>query len=154
MRQLKIELEDISHITGSISDYQYLPNIFTQLTSGEEREGLVKFWNEKVVKREKDTWLNRQEINFWHEINLHVVKQTWGNTSGGWQGIGGSAMTSTYTVIIENDWYDFACIYYNGKLAYVCEMDDKYKEHVTNGYRTLPGCGSCREKLTVLYKSR
>jgi hypothetical protein len=154
MRQLKIELEDISDITRSISDYQYLPNIFTQLTSGEEREELVKFWNEKVVKREKDTWLNPQEINFWYEINLHVVKQTWGNTSGGWQGMGGSAMTSTYTVIIENNWYDFACIYYSGKLAYICEMDDQYKEHVTNGYRTLPGCGECRKKLTVIYKSR
>jgi hypothetical protein len=151
---LRIELEDISDITRSISDYQYLANSFTQLTSGEGREPLVKFWNEKVVKREKDTWMTHEELKFWTEINFHLIKQTWGNTSGGWQGIGGSAMTSTYTVIIENNWYGFACIYYNGKLAYICEMDEKYQEHMKNGYRSLPGCGSCREKLTVLYKSR
>ncbi len=151
---LKVELSDMSDLMRSISEYQYLANTFTQLTSGDAREPLVKFWNEKVIKRDESTWMTQEEYKYWNEINFHVIKQTWGNTSGGWQGIGGSAMTSTYTVIIENGWFGFACIYYNGKLAYICEMDEKYQEFMAKSYRGLPGCSNCRERLTVLYKSR
>ena len=151
---LNVELSDMADLMRSISEYEYLANTFPQLTSGDDRERLVKFWNEKVVKRETSTQMTREEYNYWKEINFHMVKQTWGNTSGGWQGIGGSAMTSAYTVIIENDWYGFACIYYNGKLAYICEMDEKYTDYMSKEYRRLPGHGDCREKLTVLYKSR
>ena len=152
--RLRIELSDMADLMKSISEYEYLANSFTQLSSGEGRETLVKFWNEKIVKRETSTYMTEDEYRQWREINFHVVRQIWGNTSGGWQGIGGSAMTSAYTVIIENNWYGLACIYYNGKLAYICEMDEKYIDYMSKQYRGLPGHGDCREKLTVLYKSR
>ena len=151
---LKVELSDMSDLMRSISEYEYLPNGFTQMGDKESREVMTKFWNEKVVKREDSTWMTQEEYKYWKEINFHMIKQTWGNTSGGWQGIGGSAMTSAYTVIIENDWYGFACIYYNGKLAYICETDEKYTNYMRKNYRALPGHGDCREKLTVIYKSR
>jgi hypothetical protein len=151
---LKVEMSDMADLMKSITDYEYMANTFTQLTSAEEREPLQKFWNEKIVKRDKDTWMKPEEYKYWREINFHVIKQTWGNTSGGWQGIGGSAMTNRYTVIIENQWFGFSCIYYGGKLAYICEMDDKYKVYVEKGYRGLPGCSSCRKDLTVIYKSK
>jgi hypothetical protein len=151
---LNIELSDMSDLMRSISEYEYLANTFPQLTSGDDRERLVKFWNEKIVKRETSTQMTQEEYRYWKEINSHMIKQTWGNTSGGWQGIGGSAMTSTYTVIIENVWYGLVCIYYNGKLAYICEMDEKYNNYMRKNYRGLPGHGDCREKLTVLYTSR
>jgi hypothetical protein len=63
-------------------------------------------------------------------------------------------MTPAYTLIIENGWYGFACIYYSGKLAYICEMDDKYTDYKVKGYRGLPGCRDSSEKLTVLFKGR
>jgi hypothetical protein len=151
---LKVELSDMADLMKSIADYEYLANTFTQLTSGEKREDLVKFWNEKIVKRDKDTWMKPEEYKYWREINFHVIKQTWSNTSGGWESIGGSAMTDQYTVIIENQWFGFACIYYSGKLAYICEMDDKYKAYTANSYRTLPGCYTCGKKLTVIYKGK
>ena len=152
---LKIELSDIADITKSISEYEQLPNSFTQRgRSEEETEKLTKFWNEKIVKRDVSTWMTSEEYNYWKEINFHVIKQTWGNTSGGWQTIGGSAMMPAYTVIIENVWFGFACVYYNGKLAYICVMDEKYKEYMAKEYRGLPGCSNCTERLDVLYKSR
>ena len=149
---LNIELSDMSDLMKSISDYEYLANRFTMMGGVEDRESLKKFWNEKVVKRETPTHMTQEEYKYWKEINFHMIKQTWGNTSGGWQGIGGSAMTSSYTVIIENGWYGFACIFYNGELAYICEMDEKYTNYMSKEYRGLPGHGNCREKLTVLYK--
>ena len=61
-------------------------------------------------------------------------------------------MTKSYTVIIENGLSGFACIYYNGQLAYICEMDEKYQEVISKGYDRLPGCNPYQEKLTILYK--
>jgi hypothetical protein len=151
---LKIDLSDIADITRSISEYEMLTNSFTQRGTKEEKELLTDFWNKKVVKRETSTWMTSHEYEQWKEINFHVVAQTWGNTSCGWQGIGGAAMTKAYTVIIENGWSGLVCVFYFGKLAYMCEMDDKYKVYVEKGFRGLPGHGDCHEKLTVLYKSK
>jgi hypothetical protein len=151
---LKVEMSDMANVMNSISHYEGLSTYFPNLASGEEGEILTRFWNEKIVKREEKTWLTESEFRYWCDINFHVIKQTWGNTAGGWQGIGGSAMTPAYTLIIENGWYGFACIYYSGKLAYICEMDDKYTDYKVKGYRGLPGCRDSSEKLTVLFKGR
>lgn len=76
----------------------------------------------------------------------------WGNTSGGWGTIGGTAMTNQYTTIIENDMFALAAIYYNGQLAYICQIDNKWKEFAEKGFRYLPGMNDCANKLTVIYK--
>lgn len=149
---VSIDIEEISNITRAISEYEYLPNTFQYLGSKEQNERLKEFWNKNIVKRETSTYLTESEYKYWKEINLHVVHQTWGNTSGGWEGIGGSAMTKTYTVVIENGWFGFACIYYGGQLAYICEMDDKYQQLISKGYSYLPGLHPYKEDLTIIYK--
>ena len=149
---LKIDLSEISDVMESNTDYNILFHRFTNLCRDEQKDVLVRFWNEKIVKREVSTWMAREEIILWNEIDFHVVKQEWGNTSGGWGGIGGAAMTSQYTVIIENYWFGFVCVYYHGKLAYICEMDSKYQEYMGKGYGSLPGIEDCRKKLTVIYQ--
>ena len=152
MGHVQIDIQEISYITSAIADYEQLPNIFQQMGNREQNKRLTEFWNEKIVKREKSTYFTENEYREWKEIELHVVPQTWGNTSGGWQGIGGAAMTKAYTVIIESLWFGFACVYYNGKLAYICEMDDKYFELIKKSYNRLPGVNPHEEKLTILYK--
>jgi hypothetical protein len=149
---LKIELSDMADVMKCISEYERLANSFTQRGSKEDKELMIKFWNEKVVKRETKTWITPQEFDYWKDIDFHVVKQEWGNTAGGWGGIGGASMTSQYTVIIENYWFGFVCVYYHGKLAYICEMDSKYQEYMVKGYGSLPGIEDCRKNLTVIYK--
>jgi hypothetical protein len=149
---LKIDLSEISDVMRSITDYNILFQRFTNLCRDEQKDVLIRFWNEKIVKREVSTWMAREEIILWNEIDFHVVKQEWGNTSGGWGGIGGAAMTSQYTVIIENYWFGFVCVYYQGKLAYICEMDSKYQEYMGKGYGSLPGIEDCRKKLTIIYE--
>lgn len=152
MGMVSIDIEEISNITRAISEYEYLSNNFQHLGSKEQNERLKEFWNKNIVKRDTSTYFTESEYKHWKEIDLHVVPQTWGNTSGGWEGIGGSAMTKTYTVIIENGWFGFACIYYNGQLAYICEIDEKYREVISKGYNRLPGCNPYKETLTILYK--
>lgn len=149
-----IDMEEIAHMMNSIVHYEGLPNYFTQLGIGETSEGLEKYWNTNIVKRETSTWMTQSEYEQWKEINLHLVSQMWGNTSCGWEGIGGSMMSNAYTLILENKWYDLVFIYYRGKLAYICENDDKYKSFKEKDFRGLPGYNGCLEKLTVIYRNK
>lgn len=93
-------------------------------------------------------------INYtkWTAVDVHMVSQYWGNTSGGWEGIGGAAIISAYTVIIENEALKRAFIYYGNKLAYVCVIDKKY-----NAFKCkldhLPGYTKCDNVLTITYKT-
>ena len=148
----RIDMQEIANMMQCIVDYEFMANSFTQMVGGEESEPLREYWNTKIIKRDKNTWLNETEFRQWCEVDVHLVSQMWGNTSAGWQTIGGSAMTNAYTLILENKWYNFACIYYSGKLAYICEMDERYNDIKSKGYRGLPGYGECKSKLSVIFK--
>jgi hypothetical protein len=152
MRQ-EIGMEDIANVMIAISDYESRASYFSQMGGSDDNKALNEYWNTKIVKRTEKTWMTELEFRQWKDIELHLISQTWGNTSCGWQGIGGAAMTPAYTTIIENKWYNLSFIYYSGKLAYICEVDDKYNDYKQKGYRGLPGCLGCREKLTVIFKS-
>jgi hypothetical protein len=145
--QLDFSVRELGELAIALSTYQEMAHFFTQLSTT-QRESLNKFWTESIVKREKDLWLKDGEINMWNDINVHIVKQTWGNTSCGWEGIGGAAMSSSYTTVIENYNYKFACIFYGKQLAYICKMDEAYRKLDRS---SLPGMLSCKRVLDVIY---
>lgn len=87
----------------------------------------------------------KDHTNHWSFADFHIIQTTWGNTSGGWQGIGGAAMTTNYTVVIENKMMSAAFIYFGGKLAYICKIDEKYNRDFIKGYREC-------DELSLLYK--
>lgn len=147
-------MDDSIEFQQAVSHYVKLAHTFTQTTSGEAAEPLEEFWNKSIVKRDEKTWMTDQEYSYWISFNAHMIKQMWGSTAGGWPGMGGAMMSEYYTTVIENSYYKFACIYYGGRLAYICEMDDKYQAYLEKGYRGLPGIPECRRKLTILYTGK
>jgi predicted phage tail protein len=147
----KIGMKEMASAMNAVTHWESLSGYFTQLKTGEDKNKLVEFWNTNVVKRDTSTYMTQAEYDQWCEINLHIVSQMWGNTSGGWETIGGSAMTSAYTTIIENNFYGLAAVFYNGQLAYICQIDDKWKVY-SEGFRFLPGMSDCSRKLTIIYK--
>ena len=150
----EIELQDIGNLITCISDYKGRGNSFTQMGGAEEyRKKCKEYWETKVIKRTQNTWLTDGEYKYWNEINFHTVVQTWGSTAGGWPGMGGAMLTSSYTHIIENLWSGLAFVYYGSRLAYICEMDSAYLEFMSEGYRGLPDYTGSSEKLNVLYKT-
>ena len=53
------------------------------------------------------------------EIEMYMFPQTWGSTSLGFGGIGGQAMTTAYTVVV-NDYNDGYCsVFFGDQLAYL-----------------------------------
>ena len=137
LRQLEISFKDISNICNAINRYNEL---WYDITS------LVRY-NSKYYEKLKSFHDKHQpSLNKWKDVDLHVIKQTWGNTSCGWQGIGGAAISSYYTIIIENLNYNISFIFYTGKLAYICYINEKYD------INKLPGLAQCEDELDILYK--
>lgn len=150
----RVDMEEMANMMNAIVHYGGIPNYFAQLGMGETSEGLENYWNTKIVKRDKSTWMTQSEYEEWKDINLHLVSQMWSNTSCGWEGIGGSAMSSAYTLIIESKWFNLVFVYYRGKLAYICENDEKYESVKQKHFIGLPGYNSCLDKLTVIYRNK
>jgi hypothetical protein len=53
------------------------------------------------------------------DLIVHAMfPQSWSSTSLGFGGVGGQAITTAYTVIIESDYCLGFCVYFNGRFAY------------------------------------
>ena len=154
MGRLQFDMRDSAELLTAISNYHELAYSFTQLVGGKDSGPLREFWNRKIVQRETETWLKPSEYDAWRRFNIHMFTQMWGSTACGWGGMGGAAMTESYTIIIENELFGFACIYYGGRLAYICETDEKYMKYVEKGYRGMPGIASSSTQLTIIHKTR
>lgn len=105
--------------------------------------------NYTLIKSQYADIFKKIRYDDWICFDFHNINQTWGNTSRGWQTIGGSAMSSGFTVIIEHKQSNSAWIFYNGKLAYICVMDENYQKYQSN-LSALPGKESAYDKLTLI----
>lgn len=78
------------------------------------------------------------------KCSMYTFEQTWGNTSGGFEGIGGSAMTNqnTYVFIPEED---LPCIvFFGGKFAYKIPYSSEFIEDVRK--QRVAGMSSYKKK--------
>ena len=68
------------------------------------------------------------------EIEMYMFPQIWGSTSLGFGGIGGQAITTAYTVVV-NDYHDGWCsVFFGDQLAYVVKNPNQiFYEDVKNG---------------------
>lgn len=148
----KIDIMTIAEMSMCISHYEKLAYTFTQQVGGKDAQPLRDYWETKIVKRNVSPAMTQEERMLWSQIDLHLVNQTWGSTSCGWGGIGGAAFTTSHTLIIENHYYGIACVYYGTRLAYICEMDEKYDVYKKTGYAILPGCDECKRELTLVFR--
>ena len=67
------------------------------------------------------------------DFDIHIFDQNWGNTSGGFEGIGGSAMTTQTTyVLIPQINYDECLVFFGGRFAYKVPYSREFIEDVIN----------------------
>ena len=73
-------------------------------------------------------------INPYHLISdfeLETFTQIWGNTSGGFEGIGGSAMTTQRTYVFLPVTCNGPCqVYFGGRFGYAVPISDTFLEDV------------------------
>ena len=125
---------------SSISDMLQSVNTFNDIHACQ---------NYTLIESQYAIGFKKISYNEWLCYNVYIVNQTWGNTSGGWEGIGGSAIIAQYTIILEHNLSNSAWIFYSGKLAYICVMDDLYEKYKAN-LQHLPGKQSAIQKLTLI----
>ena len=141
----EITLTTIADFNSAIAYYlEKLPF----LLSGPPNDSTLKEW---VAKHEVNVHTPVFGMN-WKNPDVHHITQVWSNTSGGWQGIGGSAMTRNYTTVIINNHYYLAAVFYGGRLAYLAEVDEKFR--ALGDLQKLPGIQDCEASLTVLYTTK
>lgn len=54
-----------------------------------------------------------------HDCEVAMFPQTWGSTALGFDGVGGQAITSAYTVVVECVRTGFRAVYFGGRFAYL-----------------------------------
>ncbi len=148
-----IDLNNCSQLMMCISNYLDLHSYFPQLDPS-QRESLNELLD-RVLKFSKDKkYLDFISNEYWKDIDLHMVSQSWGNTSAGGQTIGGAAMTSSYTTIIHNKWFGCIFVYYGTELAYIADCTDiETKSIIDKGYQFLPGLLGLK-KLKISYSKQ
>lgn len=124
------DTRETEQFLSAINSYKQLQYTITQM-GGDYAPKLRDYFQDKT--------------NQWDQVDFHIIQQTWGNTSGGWQGIGGAAMTTDYSVIVTNKFLNVAFVYFGGRLAYICEMDERFN------LDRIKGHNEC-DDLSLLYK--
>lgn len=88
--------------------------------------------------------------------NIHIFQQSHSNTGGGWERANemvGHAFVGFWVIVIEYPQLNVACVYINGRAAYVCEMNEDYQGFV-NG-RNMPLWNEVTEtKIKLLWYQR
>lgn len=139
----ELNIGTIANLSSAIDHYQSRGISLAQMGANDTGKEFFKNLFPKGV--------GPNEYDMWNQCDIHLVSQTWSNTAAGWGGIGGSALTTTRTTVIENDFHGVLFVYYGSTLAYVVAIDDKLLEYRQVGYSNLPGWYEVTNKLTVLY---
>lgn len=120
MERENFNILDLADFTKAIADYQIMGSQFPQY--GHLNKDNLNTFLEK--HKSKERYWDSPVLNTWHRISVHVTYQTWGSTSCGWGGIGGSAMTTSMNVVIENMYTGLTFVYWGGRLAYATNKDN------------------------------
>ena len=75
-----------------------------------------------------------QNTKYYPEFEVYVFPQTWGSTALGFGGIGGQAITSAYTTVIEELTFGIWGVFFGNRLADVIESpNDSFLEDLRRG---------------------
>jgi hypothetical protein len=82
-----------------------------------------------------------------------MFPQTWGSTSLGFDGIGGAAMTTAYTIVIQSQHSGSreVLVYFDGKFAYrISQPNDLFWDDIKNRYVSgITDCDKYEYKRTI-----
>ena len=79
---------------------------------------------------------------------LETFTQMWGNTSGGFQGIGGSMMTEQRTyVFIPKKETEKCLVFFGSRLGYKVDKTERFIEDVKN--RSVAGVVSSKKRYNI-----
>lgn len=111
------------HLALAHSVYEGFPEI-----EYEDRD-----WEHYRVSKE-DRRITKKRKHTEHDITvLAMFPQTWSSTALGFGGLGGAAMTTAYTIVLESNYGLGCCVYFQGKFAYrIDKPNDRFFQDINN----------------------
>jgi hypothetical protein len=76
-----------------------------------------------AIKNDTVPMITKTRRVYDYEVEVVMFPQTWGSTTLGYGGVGGSAMTTAYTVVVS--YVGYYCVYFgsSGRLAYMIDTN-------------------------------
>ena len=95
---------------------------------------LIKIAREILAIHEEFPYHLKEMYNHYiSDFEMETFTQVWGNTSGGFCSLGGSAMTTQRTYVFIPQRVDEDCqVYFGGAFAYAVPYSDEFMEDVKN----------------------
>ena len=81
---------------------------------------------EHYHKTKIDKRIKKSRHHSSYDITVYAMfTQTWSSTALGFGGIGGQAMTPSYTIVLESEQGSGFCVYFGGRFAYRIEKPNQ-----------------------------
>ena len=144
----EFNIETMADMNVSIANYT--TDLVHQISQpGPDNRNAVE-WNKKKIRDTKSWWWDTGYKMFL-DFNVHLIKQNWGSTSAGWGGMGGAAMTQTYTTVIHCPSLGIVAVYYSGQIAYVMDISDTEPENVHLIIEKPPAFSTVKNNNNIIY---
>jgi hypothetical protein len=102
--------------------YRDLPDVIDSIRDNDAWYSMTQEQRSLAVKNNTVPVKSHNRRPYFEETEIFVFPQGWGSTALGYGGVGGSAMTSSYTVVVQCE--NTACVYFGGdRLAYRVWLD-------------------------------
>ena len=116
------------HEAISAATYLDMPDITYEDRDWDAWRKLTKEEQGVAMKTDTVPRVSRIRRPFNDELEVIMFPQTWGSTATGYGGLGGSAMTDAYTIIVSYKMTTY-CVYFGcGRLAYKLTWADMTPE--------------------------
>lgn len=91
-----------------------------------------------IIEREFSRHLIREDLDI-SDFKLETFDQVWGNTCGGFEGIGGAAMTTQRTYVFHST-KNQCVVFFGSRFAYMVPNSEKFMQDVKD--ENVAGVGS------------
>lgn len=95
---------------------------------------LITYQDRDWSSSDRDARVTKTRKHSVHDVSIIAMfPQTWSTTALGFGGLGGNAITTAYTTILQSNWGEGCCVYFSGRFAYrVARPNHLFYEHVAN----------------------
>lgn len=120
--QLGNPIEALHHALAAAT-FRDLPDIHYTNRDWDAWRDLSKDEQAQAIKTNTTPTVSQTRRPQDYDVQVIMFPQTWGSTALGYGGLGGAAMTSAYTVVVQEG--NCACVYFGGeRLAYRVHYND------------------------------
>lgn len=119
-----VDLDEVVYQDRDWNKYhQWQKEVYLKLPKHEQTRLLNESRATGTNMEPADCWIEKKRRPFEHEISVVAMfPQMWGSTALGFGGIGGAAMTTAYTIVLQTS--SQIAVYFGGRFAYVLRRSE------------------------------